>query len=50
MAWVYLLIAGFFEISWAVGLKMSEGFTRPIISTFTAIGMIASYYFLAIGK
>ena len=48
MAWVYLLIAGFFEISWAVGLKMSEGFTRPIISTFTAIGMIASYYFLAI--
>ncbi len=48
MAWVYLLIAGFFEIGWAVGLKMSEGFTRPIISTFTAIGMIASYYFLAI--
>ncbi|MGN0018032.1 MAG: DMT family transporter [Candidatus Gastranaerophilaceae bacterium] len=48
MAWVYLLIAGFFEIGWAVGLKMSEGFTRPIIGTFTAIGMIASYYFLAI--
>ena len=48
MAWVYLLIAGFFEIGWAVGLKMSEGFTRPIVSTFTAIGMIASYYFLAI--
>jgi len=48
MHWIYLLIAGFFEIGWAVGLKMSDGFTRPLVSILTVIGMIASYYFLAI--
>ena len=29
MAWVVLFIAGIFEVGWAVGLKYSEGFTRP---------------------
>ncbi len=48
MHWIYLLIAGLFEIGWAVGLKMSDGFTRPLVSILTAIGMIASYYFLAL--
>ena len=37
-----------FEISWAIGLKLSEGFSRPIISTLTVIGMILSFYFLSI--
>ena len=48
MAWIFLLIAGFFEIFWAIGLKLSEGFTNFFISTLTVIGMIASFYFLAL--
>ena len=28
MAWIYLTVAGLFEISWALGLKYTEGFTR----------------------
>ena len=48
MDWIYLLIAGFFEIGWAIGLKLSEGFSHFYISLFTIIGMIASYYFLAL--
>lgn len=48
MQWIYLLIAGFFEIVWAVGLKLSHGFTNPIISILTILGMMASFYFLAV--
>ncbi|MBM4170787.1 MAG: quaternary ammonium compound efflux SMR transporter SugE [Ignavibacteria bacterium] len=49
MAWLYILIASIFEISWAVGLKYSEGFTQLIPSIFTIITMILSYVFLALG-
>ncbi|MBN1301559.1 MAG: multidrug efflux SMR transporter [Melioribacteraceae bacterium] len=49
MAWVYILIASVFEISWAVGLKYSDGFTQIKASVFTVITMILSYVFLAIG-
>ena len=48
MHWIYLFIAGLFEISWAVGLKFSHGFSRTIPSVFTAVCMIASFYFLAL--
>ncbi len=48
MAWIYLLIAGIFEVSWAIGLKMSDGFSNVIISILTIIGMIASFYFLSL--
>ncbi len=48
MHWIYLLIAGFFEISWAVGLKFSHGFTQIVPSVLTVAGMIASFYFLAL--
>ena len=48
MSWIYLLIAGFFEIFWAIGLKLSNGFSNPISSILTIIGMIASFYFLAL--
>ena len=48
MAWIYLLIAGFFEISWAIGLKYSNGFTVIFVSVITVICMIASFYFLAL--
>lgn len=47
MAWIYLTIAGIFEIAWAISLKYTEGFTKLWPSVFTAIGMTASFYFLA---
>lgn len=48
MHWIFLFIAGLFEISWAVGLKFTHGFTHIIPSILTVIGMIASFYFLAL--
>ena len=48
MHWIYLLVAGLFEISWAIGLKFSHGFTQIIPSVLTVAGMIASFYFLAL--
>jgi quaternary ammonium compound-resistance protein SugE len=47
MSWLYLVIAGVFEIAWAIGLKYTEGFTRVWPSTGTLMAMIASLYFLA---
>ncbi len=48
MEWIVLLIAGLFEISWAIGLKYSHGFTQIVPSVLTVICMIASFYFLAL--
>ena len=42
MAWVILVLAGLFEIGWAVGLKYSEGFTRLWPSVATLVSMIVS--------
>lgn len=47
MAWIYLVIAGLFEIAWAVGLKYTEGFTRLWPSAGTVAAMIVSFLFLA---
>ena len=35
MSWVYLVIAGLLEVGWAVGLKYTDGFRRPIPTTLT---------------
>lgn len=48
MAWLYLVIAGIFEVVWAISLKFSNGFTRLVPSVITIAGMIVSFYFLAI--
>ncbi|WP_270940207.1 quaternary ammonium compound efflux SMR transporter SugE [Romboutsia lituseburensis] len=48
MKWLTLVIAGAFEVWWAVGLKYSEGFTKLFPSMLTVIGMIASFYFLSL--
>ena len=48
MAWVYLIIAGLFEITWAIGLKYAEGFTRLVPSIITVLGMIASVVLLGL--
>lgn len=42
MAWVILFIAGLLEVGWAVGLKFTEGFTRPLPTVFTAVSLVAS--------
>jgi len=42
MPWIYLCIAGMFEVTWAVGLKYTAGFTRPLPSAFVAVSMAAS--------
>ena len=47
MQWFYLLVAGLFEISWAVVLKFSHGFTQIFPAVFTVISMILSFYFLS---
>jgi quaternary ammonium compound-resistance protein SugE len=48
MAWLYLFIAGLFEIGWAIGLKYTEGFTRPVPSFLTLLCMIVSFAFLGL--
>ncbi|TCS12402.1 quaternary ammonium compound efflux SMR transporter SugE [Caulobacter sp. BK020] len=42
MAWIILFVAGLFEIGWAVGLKFTQGFTRPIPTVLTAVSLVAS--------
>ena len=48
MKWIILLIAGALEITWAVAMKMSNGFTVLVPSIVTGVGYIASAVFLAI--
>lgn len=48
MEWIYLLIAGVFEVAWAMGLKYSEGFSKILPSILTILGMVASFYFLSL--
>jgi quaternary ammonium compound-resistance protein SugE len=45
--WFVLLLAGLFEIAWAVGLKYSEGFTRFWPSVGTGVALVASMALLA---
>lgn len=47
MSWIYLVIAGLFEIGWAIGLKYTEGFSRLWPSVATICAMIASFGLLA---
>ncbi|KQU50742.1 molecular chaperone [Bosea sp. Leaf344] len=42
MAWFYLVIAGLFEIGWAMGLKYTQGFTRLVPTVLTLASMIIS--------
>lgn len=48
MTWIILILAGLFEIVWAVGLKYTHGFTRLTPSLITVGGMIISFWLLAI--
>ena len=48
MAWIYLTVAGLFEIGWAIGLKYTDGFTRALPSLWTIASMIASIFLLGL--
>jgi len=48
MAWIFLTVAGLFEIGWAVGLKYTDGFSRPVPSALTVLAMIGSFWLLAL--
>jgi len=47
-AWTYLFIAGLLEVGWAIGLKFTEGFTRPAASLLTVGAMVGSFWLLAL--
>lgn len=48
MAWVVLLLAGLFEVGWAVCLKFTEGFTRPWPTVGFGVSMILSVVLLGV--
>lgn len=48
MTWIYLIIAGIFEVVWATTMKLSHGFTNIMFTLATLVGMILSFVFLAL--
>ncbi|OQM73931.1 quaternary ammonium compound efflux SMR transporter SugE [Manganibacter manganicus] len=48
MSWIFLFFAGLLEIGWAIGLKYTDGFTRPVPTVLTVFSMIASMILLGI--
>ncbi len=47
MSWLLLLLAGLFEVAWAIGLKFTDGFSRPLPTLLTLIAMAVSVLLLA---
>ncbi|MGI8980175.1 MAG: quaternary ammonium compound efflux SMR transporter SugE [Pirellulaceae bacterium] len=47
MAWFILIVAGLLESGWAIGLKYTDGFRKPIPSVLTILAIAASMYLLA---
>jgi quaternary ammonium compound-resistance protein SugE len=45
--WIILIVAGLLEVCWSVGLKYTQGFTRPRPTFFTIATLCASMYLLA---
>jgi len=48
MTWIILILAGLFEVVWAVGLKYTHGFTRLVPSVITLVGMLISFWLLSL--
>lgn len=48
MAWLMLIVAGSFEVVWAIGLKYAEGFTRFWPSVITVVAMLVSIVLLGL--
>ncbi|MFE8958839.1 DMT family transporter [Streptomyces iakyrus] len=47
MAWVLLVVAGLLEVGWSVGMKYTDGFTRPLPSLLIGAGIVASMLLLS---
>ena len=48
MNWIILILAGGFEIAWAVALKYSNGFRNPLAAAICVVSMILSMWLLSI--
>jgi quaternary ammonium compound-resistance protein SugE len=48
MAWLILVLAGLFEVGWAIGLKYTDGFTRLWPTLWTAAAMVVSLVLLGV--
>jgi quaternary ammonium compound-resistance protein SugE len=42
MTWIILILAGLLEVAWAVGLKYTEGYSKPLPTVLTVAAMVAS--------
>ncbi|TEL91612.1 quaternary ammonium compound efflux SMR transporter SugE [Pseudomonas aeruginosa] len=42
MSWIILFFAGLFEVGWVVGLKYTEGFSKPLPTVLTVLAMLVS--------
>jgi quaternary ammonium compound-resistance protein SugE len=47
MAWLWVILGGFMDIGWAIGLKNANGFTSPVPSVVTVVFIAASYVLYA---
>ena len=48
MSWILLVIAGLLETGWAVGLKYTDGFTKPLPTALTIAAIVASMVLLGL--
>ena len=48
MSWIFLFFAGLFEIGWAIGLKYTDGFSKPLPTVLTVASMIVSLRLLGL--
>lgn len=47
IGWTFILVAGIFEVVWALALKRSDGFNDPVYTIIFLIGLVISMYFLS---
>lgn len=47
MSWYVLILAGVFEVAWAIGLEYSEGFSKPLPTLGTGVAIVISMVLLA---
>lgn len=48
MNWIILILAGLFEVVWAIGLKYTEGFSKPLPTVITVVSLVVSFVLLGI--
>ncbi len=47
MSWIVLIVAGLLEVCWAVGLKYTDGFRRPVASVLVVLAIATSMFLLS---